>query len=67
LVGLADGIVDLVSSGSTLRANGLIEVEDVLPISARLIANQASLKTRAQPIGALLAAIEAVLGAGARP
>jgi ATP phosphoribosyltransferase len=67
LVGLADGIVDLVSSGSTLRANGLIEVEDVLPISARLIVNQASLKTRAQPIGALLAAIEAVLAAGARP
>lgn len=67
LVGLADGIVDLVSSGSTLRANGLVEVEEVLPISARLIVNQASLKTRAQPIGALLAAIEAVLAAGARP
>ncbi len=66
LVGLADGIVDLVSSGSTLRANGLVEVEQILPISARLIVNQASLKTRAEPIGGLLAAIEQVLAEGGR-
>jgi ATP phosphoribosyltransferase len=58
LVGLADGIVDLVSSGGTLRANGLVEVEEIMPISARLIVNQASLKTLAGPIGRLLESIE---------
>ena len=46
LVGLADAIVDLVSSGGTLRANGLVEVEDILEISSRLIVNQASLKLK---------------------
>ena len=50
LVGLADAIVDVVSTGGTLRANNLVEVEDVWPVSSRLIVNQASLKTR----GALL-------------
>lgn len=46
LVGLADAIVDLVSSGGTLRANNLVEVEEIMPISSRLIVNQASLKTK---------------------
>jgi ATP phosphoribosyltransferase len=46
LTGLADAIVDLVSSGKTLRANDLVEVEDIMPVSARLIVNQAALKTR---------------------
>ena len=46
IVGLADAIVDLVSSGSTLRANDLIAVEEVMPVSARLIVNQASLKMK---------------------
>jgi ATP phosphoribosyltransferase len=46
LLGLADAIVDLVSSGKTLRANNLVAVEDILPVSARLIVNQAALKTR---------------------
>ena len=46
LVGLADAIVDLVSTGGTLRANNLEEVEDIMPISARLIVNQASLKLK---------------------
>lgn len=46
LVGLADAIVDLVSSGGTLRANDLVEVEDILAISSRLIVNQASLKLK---------------------
>ena len=46
ITGLADAIVDLVSSGNTLRANDLIAVEDVLPVSARLIVNQAALKMR---------------------
>ena len=43
---MADAIVDLVSSGSTLRANNLVEVEEIMPISARLIVNQAALKVK---------------------
>jgi ATP phosphoribosyltransferase len=46
LVGLADAIVDLVSTGHTLKANGLTAVEEIAPISARLIVNQASLKLK---------------------
>ena len=46
LTGLADAIVDLVSTGGTLKANGLVEVEHIMDISARLIVNQAALKTR---------------------
>jgi ATP phosphoribosyltransferase len=46
LTGLADAIVDLVSSGNTLRANGLVAVEEIMPVTARLIVNQAALKTR---------------------
>jgi len=57
LVGLADAIVDVVSSGGTLRANRLVEVEEILDISARLIVNQASLKTQPRKIGAILQAV----------
>ena len=46
LTGLADAIVDLVATGRTLRENGLVAVEEILPISARLIVNQAALKTK---------------------
>ena len=46
LVGLADAIVDLVSSGNTLKANNLKAVEEIMPISARLIVNQAALKLK---------------------
>ena len=46
LTGLADAIVDLVSSGSTLKANHLVEVEQIMPISSRLIVNQAALKLK---------------------
>ncbi len=46
LVGLADAIVDLVSSGGTLRANNLRAVEEIMPISSRLIVNQAALKLK---------------------
>ena len=61
---LVDVIVDVVSSGGTLRANRLVEVEEIMPISARLIVNQASLKTQPERIVALLAAAErAVLAA----
>src|SRR5260221_13718050 len=46
LTGLADAIVDLVATGKTLRANHLVAVEEIMPVSARLIVNQAALKTR---------------------
>lgn len=46
LVGLSDAIVDLVSSGATLRANNLKAVEEIAPISSRLVVNQASLKLK---------------------
>ncbi len=46
LVGLADAIVDLVSTGSTLRANHLQEVEEIMDISSRLVVNQAALKVK---------------------
>jgi ATP phosphoribosyltransferase len=46
LVGLADAIVDLVATGATLRANGLVVVEEIMRVSARLIVNQAALKTK---------------------
>jgi ATP phosphoribosyltransferase len=46
LVGLADVIVDLVSTGNTLRANDLVAVEDIMPITARLIVNPGALKLK---------------------
>ena len=46
LVGLAEVIVDLVSSGATLKANGLVEVEAIAEVTSRLIVNQSALKTR---------------------
>jgi ATP phosphoribosyltransferase len=54
LVGLADAIVDLVSTGNTLRANNLVEVESITDISARLIVNQASYKRKRAAIKKLL-------------
>jgi len=59
LVGMADAIVDLVSTGSTLKANQLTEVEHIMDISARLVVNQAALKLRQAPIRALIEAIAA--------
>jgi len=63
LVSLADAIVDVVSSGGTLRANRLVEVEEILSISARLIVNQASLKTQPRRIDALLDAVARAVSA----
>ena len=54
LTGLADAIVDLVSTGSTLKANHLIEVERIMEISSRLVVNQASLKLKQEPIRAII-------------
>ena len=54
LTGLADAIVDLVSTGNTLRANHLVAVEDILPISSRLIINRAALKLKRATIQPML-------------
>jgi ATP phosphoribosyltransferase len=58
LVGLSDVIVDLVSTGNTLRANHLIEVEHIMDISSRLIVNQAALKLKREALQPILAAFE---------
>ena len=57
LTGLADAIVDLVSTGNTLKANKLIEVEQIMDISSHLVVNQASLKLKSAAIQPLLAKI----------
>lgn len=54
LVGLSDAIVDLVSSGATLKANDLRAVEEIAPISSRLVVNQASLKLKRATIQPML-------------
>lgn len=56
LTGLADAIVDLVSTGGTLKANNLVEVERIMDISARLVVNQAALKLKQAPIRELIEA-----------
>lgn len=61
LTGLADAIVDLVSSGRTLRENGLVAVEELMPVSARLIVNQAALKTRRAALQPLIEAFARAL------
>lgn len=61
VVGLADIIVDLVDTGSTLQANGLTPLEHIMDISSRLIVNRASLKMKNQPIRNLVEAIEAAV------
>ena len=50
LAGLADAIVDLVSTGGTLKANKLVAVEDIMAISSRLVVNQASLKVKRETL-----------------
>ncbi len=61
LVGLADAIVDLVSTGNTLRANQLIEVEHIMDISSHLVVNQAALKLKQAPIRKIIDAFAAAV------
>ena len=61
LTGMADAIVDLVSTGNTLKANNLIEVERIMDISSQLVVNQASLKLKHAAIAPLLAQFAAAL------
>ena len=58
LLGLAHAIVDIVETGSTLRENGLAVYEDIMPISARVIVNRASMKLRREEIEHLLKDME---------
>lgn len=61
LLGLSDGIVDIVETGSTLKENGLQVVEDILPVSARLIVNMACMKLRKAEIEDLAGRMETAL------
>lgn len=54
IVGLSERIVDLVSTGQTLKENGLVEVEEIMKITARLIVNRASLKTKYERINYII-------------
>ena len=58
LTGLADAIVDLVSTGNTLKANNLVEVERIMDISSRLVVNQAALKLKRAEIRRIIDAFE---------
>ena len=64
LVGLSDAIVDLVSTGKTLKANNLVEVERIMDISSRLVVNQAALKHKREPIRRIIDAFAAAVAAG---
>jgi len=61
LTGLADAIVDLVSTGNTLRANHLVEVEQIMDISSRLVVNQAALKLKREPLRRLIDAFASAI------
>ena len=61
ILGLSDAIVDIVETGSTLKANGLEVYEDVAPISARFIANISRIKTKKNEFDTLLSALSAVV------
>ena len=65
LAGLCDRIVDLVSTGGTLKANGLVEVEEIAQISTRLVANKASMKMKQAQIKSLVAKLGEAVGGDA--
>ncbi len=54
LVGLSERIVDIVSTGETLKKNGLVEVEEIMTVTSRLIANRASLKMNYKRINPII-------------
>ena len=61
LTGLAEGIVDIVSTGRTLRENGLVELEEIMPITSRLIANRVSYRMKHRQIEMLMEKIRQAL------
>ena len=66
LTGLADAIVDLVSSGNTLKANHLVEVEQIMDISSHLVVNQVALKLKQAPIRAIIDAFGSAIAQPAK-
>jgi len=62
LVGLSERIVDLVSTGGTLKANNMVEVETIAEVTTRLIVNRASLKTKHERISQIIDGLEKVIG-----
>jgi ATP phosphoribosyltransferase len=64
LCGLADAIVDLVSTGNTLKANDLVAVEDIVAITARLVVNPAALKLKRDLVKPLIDGLAAAVAAG---
>ena len=64
LVGLADRIVDLVDTGNTLKANGLVVLETICDISSRLIVNKAAMKTKHARVSEIIDALKAVVAEG---
>ena len=66
LVGLSERIVDLVSTGATLRDNGMVEVETIAEVTTRLIVNRASLKTKHRQITKIIDDLEKVIGSETR-
>ena len=63
LIGLSDAIVDLVSTGNTLKANHLVEVEHIMEISSRLVVNQAAMKLKQEPIRRIIDAFASAIPA----
>ena len=61
ILGLADGIVDIVETGATLKENGLVPIETVAQVSARLIVNTASMKLHKQEILRFIGGCQSVL------
>ncbi len=61
IVGLSERIVDLVSTGQTLKENGLVEVEEIMKITARLIVNRASLKTKYERINNVIEELRSII------
>ena len=59
-MGLSDAIVDIVETGTTLKENGLEVIEEILPVSARVIVNMASMKLRREEIDAFLEQVDQV-------
>lgn len=64
LVGLADRIVDIVSTGRTLRENGLVELETIMPITSRLISNRVSYRMKSEAIDRIYASFASVISEG---
>ena len=64
IVGLADVIVDIVETGSTLRENGLTVLEEVCPLSARMVVNPVSMKMEQERIGKLISNLREVMNKG---